>query len=71
MYLASYNCLGTKFDIFDSENVRLMEDKNDYFITPERLIQIEKWLIESDKPKIITSEDLQHVIAQGWLTRYA
>jgi len=70
MYICSFNCLETKFDIFNSEKVLIMDNRQKYFITPERAIGIEKWLIENNKDKIKTQEDLDFIINKKWLCSY-
>jgi hypothetical protein len=70
MYICSFKCLETKFDIFNSEKVLLIENRQKYFITPERAIKIEKWLIENNKDKIKTQEEIDFTISQGWLGSY-
>jgi hypothetical protein len=47
-----------------------MENRQKYFITPERAINIEKWLIENNKDKIKTQEEIDFIINQKWIGSY-
>ena len=70
MYVGSFQCLDIQFDIFNSEIVLVRDNKCDYFITPNRIVEVEAWLIENNKDKVKTKEDLDFLINKGWLKAY-
>jgi hypothetical protein len=61
-YLGSYKCAGIIFDMYDIERVSIDTTGNKYYITPCRLIEAQKWMLEKNIEEIVSVEDMEELI---------
>jgi len=69
-YLCSFKCIDIVFDIFDTERVPIGVTKNKYFVTPQRAMNIEIWMLKNNIDKIKTKEQLELLISNNLLGIY-
>jgi len=69
-YLCSFKCIDIVFDIFDTGRVPIGVTKNKYFVTPQRAMNIEIWMLKNNIDKIKTKEQLELLISNNLLGIY-
>jgi hypothetical protein len=69
-YLFSYKCGDIVFDAYDADRVSPSITTNLFYLTPSRLVKVQKYLIENNIPFIDTNEQMNALIENDLLGIY-
>ena len=71
--VCQYKCADIIFDVYDIDRICTstgMTTNNLFFVTPSRVVKIEKYLIENDISKITSPEQMEFLIDNNYIGIY-
>lgn len=69
-FLFKYKCADIIFDAYDSDRISTSTTDSLFYVTPSRIVKVEKYLIENNIPKIMTSEQMDFLIENDYIGIY-
>ena len=60
--VCQYKCADIVFDVYDVDRICTSNTNNLFYMTPSRLVKVQKFLIEKDIPFIDTIEQMNTLI---------
>jgi hypothetical protein len=68
--VCQYKCVDIIFDVYDTDRISTSTTNSLFYMTPSRIVKVEKYLIENDIPKITTPEQMNFLIENDFLGMY-
>jgi hypothetical protein len=68
--VCQYKCVDIIFDVYDTDRISTSTTNSLFYMTPSRIVKVEKYLIENDIPKIMTPEQINFLIENDFLGIY-
>jgi hypothetical protein len=68
--ICQYKCADIIFDVYDIERISISTTNNLFYMTPSRIVKVEKYLIENNIPKIMTAEQMNFLIENDYIGIY-
>jgi hypothetical protein len=69
-YICSYKCADVKFDVYDTERINKSITNYLFYITPNKLVEVQKYLIENNIPFIDSPEQMNLLIEKNLIGIY-
>lgn len=69
-YVCAFTCCGIEFDVYNTDRIIPEKTGRKYFITPNGIMEAEKFIIKNDILKVDTSEQMSYLIENGIIKEY-